>query len=143
MWPQCRESYKDSKLERGGGRVVEHGRRQRGDLEHEILTILATADGPMTAADVREALDPSLAYNTVLTVITRLHDKGEVTRQAAGRAYAYRAVTDRAAVTAWRMQRLLDGGDDRAAVLARFHGALSPQDAALLAALIAEQPDQP
>jgi predicted transcriptional regulator len=115
---------------------VEHNRRQRGDLEHQILAILETADRPMTAAEVREALDPNLAYNTVLTVITRLYDKGEVTRAPAGRAYAYRAVTDRAALTAWRMQQLLDGDDDRAAVLARFHGTLSAQDTALLAALI-------
>ena len=115
---------------------MENDRRQRGDLEHEIFAILATAERPMTAAEVREVLDPALAYNTVLTVITRLHDKGEVTRAPAGRAFAYRAVTDRAALTAWRMQQLLDGDDDRAAVLARFHSALSAQDAALLAALI-------
>jgi predicted transcriptional regulator len=118
------------------GRVVDNIRRQRGDLEHQILATLAASDAPMTAAQVREALDPALAYNTVLTVITRLHDKGEVTREPAGRAYAYRAVTDRAAVTAWRMQRLLDGDDDRAAVLARFHNTLSAADVALLAELI-------
>lgn len=117
---------------------MQQQRRQRGDLEQQILTVLAAADAPMTAAQVREALDPTLAYNTVLTVITRLHDKGEVTREPAGRAYAYRAVTDRAAVTAWRMQRLLDDDADRAAVLARFHGALSAADAALLAELIAD-----
>jgi predicted transcriptional regulator len=115
---------------------MKHGRRQRGDLENEILTILEVEDRPMTAAEVREALDPVLAYNTVLTVLGRLHDKGEVTRQPVGRAYAYRAVTDRATVTAWRMQRLLDNDDDRAAVLARFHGTLSAEDIALLAALI-------
>jgi len=123
---------------------MEHGRRQRGDLEQEILTVLAAAEGPMTAAQVREILDPALAYNTVLTVLGRLHDKGEVTRQPVGRAYAYLAVTDRATVTAWRMQRLLDDDDDRAAVLARFHGTLSAEDTALLAALIShdtqEQP---
>jgi predicted transcriptional regulator len=123
--------------------LVEHNRRQRGDLEHEIFAILATADEPMTAAEVREALDPALAYNTILTVITRLHEKGQVTRTPAGRAFAYRAVTDRAAHTAWRMQQLLDGGDDRAAVLARFHGTLSAQDTALLAALISsDEQDQ-
>ena len=118
---------------------MEHGRRQRGDLEHEILTVLAAAETPMTAAEVREVLDPTLAYNTVLTVLCRLHDKGEVTREPVGRAYAYRAVTDRAAITAWRMQRLLDDDDDRAAVLARFHGALTAEDIALLAALISHE----
>lgn len=117
---------------------MEKGRRQRGDLEHEILTVLGAAQTPMTAAEVREVLDPTLAYNTILTVLGRLHDKGEVTREPIGRAHAFRAVTDRAAVTAWRMQRLLDDGGDRAAVLARFHGALSAEDIALLAALISD-----
>jgi predicted transcriptional regulator len=121
---------------------VQH-RRQRGDLEAQIIAVLSEATAPMTAAEVREALDPALAYNTVLTVITRLHDKGELTRKPAGRAYAYRAVTDPAALAAWRMQRLLDG-NDRAAVLTRFHGTLSAEDAAVLAALVAaDRPEQP
>lgn len=118
-------------------------RRRRGDLAHEIMAVLASAGRPMTAAEVREALDAGLAYNTVLTVLGRLHDKGEVTRQPAGRAYAFQAVTDHATITAWRMQQLLDADDDRAAVLARFHGTLSVEDAAVLAALIAaEDTDQ-
>ncbi|HKD97361.1 MAG TPA: BlaI/MecI/CopY family transcriptional regulator [Micromonosporaceae bacterium] len=114
-------------------------RRRRGDLAQQIFDVLADADAPMTAAEVREALDPTLAYNTVLTVLTRLHEKGEVSRQQAGRPYAYRAVTDRAAVTAWRMQQLLDADDDRAGVLTRFHGSLSAEDAAVLAELIATE----
>lgn len=118
-------------------------RRRRGDLAHEIMAVLTSAGRPMTAAEVREALDAGLAYNTVLTVLGRLHDKGEVTRQPAGRAYAFQAVTDHATITAWRMQQLLDADDDRAAVLARFHGTLSVEDAAVLAALIAaEDTDQ-
>jgi predicted transcriptional regulator len=115
---------------------VRQGKRERGDLEHQILAVLGAAAEPMTAADVRETLDPTLAYNTVLTVISRLFDKGEVTRQAVGRAYAYEAA-DRPSVTAWRMRRLLDGDDDRTAVLTRFHDSLSPEDAALLATLLA------
>lgn len=112
-------------------------RRHRGDLANEIMTVLAAAGRSMTVAEVRVALDPTLAHNTVLTVLSRLHDKGEVTRQPAGRAYAYQAVTDHATLIAWRMQQLLDADDDRAAVLARFHGTLSAQDAAVLGALIA------
>ena len=104
--------------------------------------MLAAADRPLTAGEVRSSLDPSLAHNTVLTVLTRLCDKGEVTREAAGRGHLYRAVTDHAAVTAWRMQQLLTAEDDRAAVLARFHDTLSPEDAAVLAVLLStDRPD--
>jgi predicted transcriptional regulator len=112
-------------------------------LEHQILELLAASNEPMTAAEVREALDTSLAYNTVLTVMTRLSEKGMVTKESAGRAFAFRAVTDPAAVTAWRMRQLLEGDEDRAAVLTRFHDALSPQDVALLAELISndDEPD--
>ena len=120
------------------------GRRRRGDLAQEIIAVLAAAGRPMTAAEVRETLDPGLAYNTVLTVLGRLHDKGEVTRQPAGRAYAYDAVTDHATITAWRMRRLLDADDDRAAVLAHFHGTLSAEDACVLRRLIAgDETDAP
>lgn len=105
--------------------------------------MLANADRPLSAGDVRRALDPSLAHNTVLTVLTRLCDKGEATREAAGRGHLYRAVTDHAAVTAWRMQQLLTAEDDRAAVLARFHDSLSAEDAAVLAALLSADPQDP
>jgi predicted transcriptional regulator len=115
---------------------MHEGRRARGDLAQQVLAVLAAADRPLTAGEVRQSLDPSLAHNTVLTVLTRLCDKGEVTREAAGRGHLYRGVTDHAAVTAWRMQQLLTAEDDRAAVLARFHDTLSPEDAAVLAVLL-------
>lgn len=118
---------------------VQPERRGRGDLAQQIFDVLAAADAPMTAAEVREALNTDLAYNTVLTVMTRLYEKGEVSRQLVGRAHTYQAVTDRAAVTAWRMRQLLDADDDRAGVLMRFHGSLSAEDAAILARLIATQ----
>ncbi|MGC1214258.1 MAG: BlaI/MecI/CopY family transcriptional regulator [Micromonospora sp.] len=111
-------------------------RRRHGDLEHEILAALAAADAPLTPAAVRERLDAGLAYNTVTTVLARLFDKGRVTRQPAGRAYAYQAVRDGAQVTAFQMRRLLDDDSDRSAVLSRFVGSLTPEDEALLVTLL-------
>lgn len=91
----------------------------------------------MTAAQVREGLGGDLAYNTVTTVLVRLFDKGQVTREPAGRrAFAYLAVRERAQVTAIQMSRLLDGDEDRAAVLTRFVGTLTEADEALLAHLV-------
>ncbi|MEV0154018.1 BlaI/MecI/CopY family transcriptional regulator [Micromonospora sp. NPDC050686] len=122
---------------------MKNRRRGHGDLEHEILAVLAAADAPLTPADVRERLDAGLAYNTVTTVLARLHDKGRVTRRPAGRAYAYQAVRDRAQVVAHQMRRLLDDDSDRSAVLTRFVGALTPEDEALLVALLQRaEPDQ-
>lgn len=122
---------------------MEQKRRRHGDLEDEILAVLAAADAPLTPAAVRERLAAGLAYNTVTTVLTRLHDKGRVTRHPAGRAYAYQAVHDRAQVTAHQMRRLLDEDNDRSAVLTRFVGTLTPQDEALLVALLRRAEPEP
>src|SRR5262245_45981011 len=111
-------------------------RRARGSLEQEVVAVLAAASGPMTPAQVRDSLGGELAYTTVMTVLARLHDKGAVTRRRTGRAYAYQSAGDDAEVTARRMRRLLDAGEDRARVLSRFVQALPPDDEAVLAELV-------
>jgi predicted transcriptional regulator len=111
-------------------------RRPRGILEQEVVAALAASLDPMTPAQVRDQLGGDLAYTTVMTVLARLSDKGLVTRERAGRAYEYTAVRDEAEVTARQMQRLLDAGDDRAAVLSRFVGVLSDDDERLLIDLL-------
>ena len=115
---------------------MDSGRRARGTLEQEVAAALAAAGEPMTPAQVRDQLGRDLAYTTVMTVLARLSDKGLVTRERVGRAYAYRVVRDEAEVTARQMQRLLDAGDDRAAVLSRFVGVLSDDDEQLLTELV-------
>ena len=115
---------------------METGRRPRGTLEQEVVAALAAAARPMTPAEVRDQLGGDLAYTTVMTVLARLSEKGLVTRERVGRAYAYTAVRDEAEVTARQMQRLLDAGDDRAAVLSRFVGVLSDDDERLLIDLL-------
>jgi predicted transcriptional regulator len=118
------------------GGAVDEQRRAPGALEKEILVILSTQQGALTPAQVRRVMGRELAYTTVMTVLTRLHDKGLVQRKRVGRAFAYRWVADRAALTSLAMGRLLHGVDDRAAVLARFVGELSPTDVQILASLM-------
>jgi predicted transcriptional regulator len=117
------------------------GSRRRGALEQEVLASLAAAGRPMTVAEVQAELGRELAYTTVLTALSRLHAKGALSREPAGRGYAYAAPADPAAmgasVTARRMSRLLDSGADRAGVLARFVADLSPADEQLLTDLLA------
>lgn len=110
-------------------------RRTPGTLEQKVLTALAAAAKPLTPAAVRAEIGVDLAYTTVMTVLTRLHDKGAVTRQRTGRAYAY-TTADPTAVAAQRMRQLLDGRGDRAAVLTRFMGELTAEDEQVLASLL-------
>ncbi|MBS1860813.1 MAG: BlaI/MecI/CopY family transcriptional regulator [Actinobacteria bacterium] len=117
-------------------------RRPAGALEGEVLAALWAADGPLTPAEVRDELGGDLAYTTVMTALTRLHEKGSVRREKAGRAFAYTPVLDEAGTTAARMRELLDSGDGREAVLTRFVGSLSGEEERFLADLLSEGRDE-
>lgn len=117
------------------------GRRARGELESGVLSALWSSDGPMTARQVRERLPGDLAYTTVLTILSRLHDKGMLQRHREGRGYAYEPARDEASHTAGRMRTLLERGSDREAVLTRFVSELSEADERLLQRLLAGHGD--
>lgn len=118
-------------------------RRTRGSLEQTVLDTLAESDRALTPAEVRDRLDGQLAYTTVMTVMSRLADKGVVKRRRSGRGYAYAAITDEAELAARQMQKVLDSHDDRAAVLAQFVGVLQPGDESVLADLLARASEEP
>ncbi|MGW3101385.1 BlaI/MecI/CopY family transcriptional regulator [Streptomyces sp. NPDC001100] len=108
-----------------------HGRADRrsaGELESEVLATLWVADRALTAAEIQTQLDGALAYNTVHTIIKRLHDKGLVLRDAAGRRGAYRPAKDAAELTAEAMHQALDRGPDPIAALQQFVTGLSPEE---------------
>ncbi len=117
-------------------------RRPRGQLENEVLAALAAATRPLSPAEVVAQVDGELAYTTVMTTLSRLHDKGAASREAAGRGYVYSLAADRSALTARQMRRLLDGGQDRTSVLARFLDELPETDRPLLQRLL-EQTERP
>lgn len=112
--------------------------RGRGELESEVLAVLQSADGPLTPAEVQGALGADLAYTTVMTALSRLHDKGVLSRQRRGRAFAYAPVSDEPGLAARRMSRVLDSSPERDTVLARFVDDLSDADEALLRRLLGE-----
>ncbi len=114
-------------------------RRPKGSLESEVLAALWAAGEPLTPAQVAESVGGDLAYTTVQTTLTRLYAKGAVSRAPIGRAHAYTPVLDDAGLAAHRMQQVLEAGGDRAAVLSRFLGALTPQDEATLQELLAHR----
>src|SRR2546422_10300753 len=92
-------------------------RRGSGELEGEVLAALWAAPEPLVPAEVQAAVGADLAYTTVMTILVRLHDKGVIERAKVGRAYAYRPVVAETDVIAEQVRRLLDQGQDRAAVL--------------------------
>jgi predicted transcriptional regulator len=113
-------------------------RRESGVLESEVLATLWAADAPLNAGEVADALGGELAYNTVQTILARLHGKGAVHREQVGRAHAYTPVLDEAGLAAKRMRAMLDRGGDHAAVLSRFLNTLTAGEEATLAKLLDE-----
>jgi predicted transcriptional regulator len=110
-------------------------------LEAEVLAVLWASDEPMTAAGVQRRLDGDLAYTTVVTILSRLHEKGMATREKQSRSFAYSPVEDESGLAARRMRKVLDAGPDRDSVLARFVSDLSDHDERVLRALLRESTD--
>lgn len=111
-------------------------RRPAGELEASVLAALWAAGEPLSPAGVQHALGGRLARTTVTTILTRLHDKGAVSRSRAGRGFAYSPIQDSAGLTARRMRSELDKQDDRGTALARFVSQLSTEDERLLRSLL-------
>jgi len=71
------------------------GGRGFGPLEAEVMDAVWAAGAPVSVRDVMGRLndgrgDP-LAYTTVMTVLSRLAEKGALARHQVGRGYAYEA----------------------------------------------------
>jgi predicted transcriptional regulator len=78
------------------------------DRELDIMTVLWD-HGPSTAGEVRERLTDDLAYNTVLTMLRILEEKGFAGRIEEGRAHRYHALVEREAAGRSAVKRLVDG----------------------------------
>ncbi|MFE2229069.1 BlaI/MecI/CopY family transcriptional regulator [Streptomyces kronopolitis] len=111
-------------------------RRPAGELEASVLAALWAAGDPLSPAGVQSALGGRLARTTVTTILTRLHDKGAVSRSRAGRGFVYSPIQDSAGLTARRMRSELDKQDDRGTALARFVSQLTSEDEQLLRSLL-------
>jgi BlaI family penicillinase repressor len=91
------------------------------ERELDLMAVLWDV-GPSTAAEVRAALasrDVDLAYNTVLTLLRILEDKGHVDHKEEGRAHRFRATVKRNEAKASALTRTLDrmfGGSAEALV---------------------------
>lgn len=117
------------------------GRRpELGRLESMVLTVVAASAEPVTVSQVQAQLPAAPAYTTVMSTLARLAKKGALRQIRDGRAYRYEPAAPAGsiddALTARQMRRLLGGGSDRAAVLARFVAELDENEERLLADLL-------
>jgi predicted transcriptional regulator len=111
-------------------------RRGAGELENEVLAALWAADGSLTPREVQRVLGEGLAYNTVQTILVRLHEKGLVQRTNDGRAHRYAPTKGSEELTAERMNVLLAAEADRRTVLSRFVSNLQAGDEKILRDLL-------
>ncbi|MCW2918342.1 MAG: BlaI/MecI/CopY family transcriptional regulator [Actinomycetia bacterium] len=116
-------------------------RRRPGELESEVLAALWAANRSLSPAEVLKALGGGLAYTTVVTILTRMVDKGVLTRAKVGRMFTYLPVADASGLAARRMLAQLERENDKAQVLAHFVGALSPAEEDLLRAILTDDQD--
>jgi predicted transcriptional regulator len=116
-------------------------RRAYGAREAEVLAVLQTVTHALTPAEVLDLLDAGLSYSTVVTILSRLHAKGVLTRGPRGRAFAYAPVADEPGLAARRMRQVLEDEPNREAVLTRFVGVLSTDDEQLLRRVLGSELD--
>jgi predicted transcriptional regulator len=120
--------------------------RSRSPLSEAQLEIMNVVweRGEVTVADVWKALAArrKVARNTVLTMLTRLEEKGWVQRDEEGHAFRYRAAVPREATLGTMIRRLVDtafGGSAEGLVLALLHGrGISKEEARRIRKMIAQ-----
>lgn len=109
-----------------------------GSLEAELLSVLWSRGGWLSAPEAHEALAAQrpIAYTTVSTVLIRLWQKGHLERIRDGRAFAYRAVRTKEQHAAARMAGLLADLEDRPRALSWFLEFLDADERAQLRRLL-------
>ena len=109
-----------------------------GELESQVMDVLWDSEHFLTPAEVNACLasDRELAYTTVMTILVRLFEKGVVTREQRGRAWAYRPVLGREEHAAERMNAVLRAGGDQSVALARFVDNMSAKERSRLRRLL-------
>jgi predicted transcriptional regulator len=101
-------------------------KRKQGELEAEVLGCLWDRPDGLSSQQILALLgDDSLAITTVLTVLSRLTDKGLVTRVPGnGRTLIFKAVLSREEHTAKLLLEAM-GQSNPALVFSHFAGGLS------------------
>lgn len=113
--------------------------RNQGELESAVLDVLWAAresnSAQLTSQEVCELLTPygALAITTVLTVLSRLADKGLVTRTPGpGRSLLFEATQTKAQYDASLLLRIIEDNPNPLLAFSHFTSGLSPEQLAAL-----------
>ncbi|WP_025155869.1 BlaI/MecI/CopY family transcriptional regulator [Leifsonia aquatica] len=113
-----------------------------GELEQAVMDTLWAGDAPITANELRDKLSAARgdgktpALTTVLTVLSRLEQKGMVARDRDARPHLYFASLTRAGHVADLMREVLESSSDRTEALAFFVGSVDESEAQVLRRLL-------
>ncbi len=102
--------------------------RQQGELESLILNVLWKAKEAMTSHEILDKANKNsdLALTTILTVLSRLEDKGLVIRKPGeGRAFLFSAAQSREQHTADMMLQLVSNESNPALAFSHFTDGLT------------------
>jgi BlaI family transcriptional regulator, penicillinase repressor len=93
--------------------------RRISDAELHVMEVLWAADGPLTATEVAERIEPDRGWTlaTVKTMLSRLAAKGALSHREDGRRYFYLPVIERHSYVGSESRRFVDR---------LFGGRLSP-----------------
>ena len=108
-----------------------------GPRESGIMRVLwQTPDLYQSVREVGQQLDAEIAYTTVMTLLSRLADKGLASRRLQGRGYAYRPRVSQSQYQARVMSSALHRDVDIPDVLLHFVEDLTVQEQATLRHLL-------
>ena len=101
-------------------------KRKQGELENEVLGCLWDRPEGLSSQQILAMLGEEVKLTTVLTVLSRLQDKGLVQKAAgAGRAFIFRANQTREQYTAQQLLGLLGNNSNPASVFSHFTQGLT------------------
>jgi predicted transcriptional regulator len=108
--------------------------RSSGELEALVMRALWNTDAAMNARAIQATFeDPTPALTTLLTVLSRLEEKGLVEREAPSpRKVRFRAAVSSGEAHARQMIASLDDAPDRSGALLAFADTLSAEDVDLI-----------
>ncbi len=117
-----------------------------GDLEKEVMEIVWQVDRPIAVKEVLDTIKKKriIAYTTVMTIMSRLANKGILTRKLQGSSYLYKPKIDREKFIAKSAERIFSSavsafGEEVATYFAKEIQKLNPRKKAELLSLLDDE----